>query len=108
MGSNNTGTITGLHGDFRRTPNPLIRRDLKSHPLAFLSVSSIQQEKEEIITVLGRAAAVAQFAEPLTTCIKLVLLTVPYKLGMVVYLLILAPRKYRPEDQEFKVILGPT
>lgn len=58
--------------------------------------------------MLGRAAAVAPFAEPLTTCTKLVLLTAPYKLGMVVYLLILAPRKYRLMDQEFKVILRPT
>lgn len=102
VGSNNTGLHVGILG------GPLIRRNLKSHPLAFLSMSSIQQEKGGIITVLGRAAAVVQFAEPLTTCTKLVLLTAPYKLGMVVYLLILAPRKYRLVDQEFKVILRPT
>lgn len=67
--SKNTGRITDLH--VGTLGGPLIWRDLKSHPLAFLSMSSIQQKKGSIITVLGRAAAVAQFAEPLTTCTKL-------------------------------------
>lgn len=97
VGSNNTGTITNLHVGI--LGGPLIRRDLKSHPLAFLSMSSIQQEKGDNYSA-GEGCGCSSICWALDNVHKtLLLLTAPYKLGMVVYLLILAPRKYRPEDQ---------
>lgn len=89
--SNNTEMITDLHVGI--LGGPLIQRDLKNHPLAFLSVFYSTKEREYNYSA-GEGCGHSSICWALDNVHKtLVLLTAPYKLGMVVCLLILAPRK---------------